>query len=314
MGCVYRATNIINGKYYIGKTIGPMKVRMQNHFTTGKGNYFHNALEKYGKDSFEWEELFKSDDEQELLKKERLYIKLFHTIAPYGYNITSGGDGGFSVVYTEPQKILMAYKRSLKLSRPVYCVELNRVFASITDATASTGCVSAYIRKICKDPLGKTEKYHFCYVDDICIRSLQDAYMNDILEYGITRHFNKDKVPRNLGKPMHLNTKTALENWRNTHDNPMKGKHQTAASKQKRLDTLAARGKSYIGVNNPAARAIINLDTGDIFDCMVEAEVFYQLKSGSAMNISAVCRGVREHAYGYRWAYYNKDSEESKVS
>jgi len=53
------------------------------------------------------------------------------------------------------------------------------------------------------------------------------------------------------------------------------------------------------GAKNGMARPIVNLDTGEVFSCIPEALQKYP----KASNISSVCRGKRNIAGGYRWAY-----------
>lgn len=49
-------------------------------------------------------------------------------------------------------------------------------------------------------------------------------------------------------------------------------------------------------------KTVINLDTGEIFNSISEAEKRYS--TGKNTSISACCRGKVHTAYGYRWAYY----------
>lgn len=59
-GIIYKATNIVNGKCYIGQTIRKLQLRINSHFClTDKndGITFHNAIKKYGKESFKWEKI-----------------------------------------------------------------------------------------------------------------------------------------------------------------------------------------------------------------------------------------------------------------
>ena len=59
MGSIYKITNTVNGKSYIGQTIyDAEKTRIRDHLT-GKGNQLiKNAIEKYGKDAFTYEILY----------------------------------------------------------------------------------------------------------------------------------------------------------------------------------------------------------------------------------------------------------------
>jgi group I intron endonuclease len=95
MGCVYCATNKINGKQYIGKTIQTFKQRKRGHIhdmKKGSQVIFHRALRKYGTNNFKWTILFKDDEDKLLLKAEKHFIKKYNTLSPYGYNMTTGGE------------------------------------------------------------------------------------------------------------------------------------------------------------------------------------------------------------------------------
>jgi len=94
MGIVYCATNLTNGKCYIGKTIGPLRKRQNEHFSrAGNSGYkFHNALKKYGQNNFIWSSLFESEFNDELCDKEMFWIKVYNT-TENGYNMTFGGEG-----------------------------------------------------------------------------------------------------------------------------------------------------------------------------------------------------------------------------
>ena len=54
---IYKATNKINGKVYIGQTTNSLSYRRDQHFREAKcikrkTVYFHNAISKYGEDNF----------------------------------------------------------------------------------------------------------------------------------------------------------------------------------------------------------------------------------------------------------------------
>lgn len=86
---IYKITNLINNKIYIGKdtTSNP------NYF--GSGLLINRAFEKYGKDNFIKEVIDETDDYIELSKKEIYWIEQYNSIdRKIGYNISKGGDGG----------------------------------------------------------------------------------------------------------------------------------------------------------------------------------------------------------------------------
>lgn len=87
---IYKTTNTVNGKYYIGKhqTIDPM----DNYLGSGKA--IANAIKLHGKDSFVKEVLFDFDTEEEMNSKERELITEDIVNDPMSYNLGVGGEGG----------------------------------------------------------------------------------------------------------------------------------------------------------------------------------------------------------------------------
>ena len=86
---IYKYTNKVNGKVYIGRTCQTLEARANG---SGKGykycTYFYNAIKKYGWDSFEGEILEEGLNDKEAGKRELYYINLFDsTNGDKGYNL-----------------------------------------------------------------------------------------------------------------------------------------------------------------------------------------------------------------------------------
>lgn len=97
MGVIYKVTNKVNGKVYIGQTIRSFNRRKTEHLNQAKTKrrscaYFHSALLKYGPDSFEWKIIFESDSQNTLNSKEIEFIKEYNAYGENGYNLCYGGD------------------------------------------------------------------------------------------------------------------------------------------------------------------------------------------------------------------------------
>ena len=94
---IYKVTNNINDKIYIGQTVKSLSQRKSEHkhrfLYENSHNKFYNALRKYGWENFTWEIVEESNDWnfQTLDEKERYYIKLYNSIE-HGYNILEGGN------------------------------------------------------------------------------------------------------------------------------------------------------------------------------------------------------------------------------
>lgn len=85
---IYKITNLINGKSYIGQSIH-IKRRWNEHKKQNANSLIGKAIKKYGKKNFVFEVLEEvSKNDCELLDElEAMYIHSFNTITPNGYNI-----------------------------------------------------------------------------------------------------------------------------------------------------------------------------------------------------------------------------------
>ena len=92
-GIIYKSTNIVSEKSYIGQTINGLKRRMLGHYKSAKksNSHFHNAIKKYKKEDWKWEILYDKIPTDQLDIAEICSIYL-HDTYYNGYNSTEGGD------------------------------------------------------------------------------------------------------------------------------------------------------------------------------------------------------------------------------
>jgi group I intron endonuclease len=94
---IYKVTNLINGKIYIGITKKTLNNRKSNHLSNAKlkkcNMVFHAAIRKYGSDNFKWETIDRCLFTESLIVLEKHYIELYKSKVPNGYNMTDGGEG-----------------------------------------------------------------------------------------------------------------------------------------------------------------------------------------------------------------------------
>lgn len=92
---IYKITNILNNKCYIGQTIKNLNHRINRHFYNASIKINHplyDSINKYGKESFLIEVLETCDSLDNLNLREIHYISLYKsTDRNFGYNLTSGG-------------------------------------------------------------------------------------------------------------------------------------------------------------------------------------------------------------------------------
>ena len=93
MDSIYLITHRQSGKSYVGRTKDPV-TRKSQHFTGSSScRYLSRAIAKYGREAFDFVVLCmcKAADSKEV---ERKMIIQEGTLAPAGYNLSSGGEGG----------------------------------------------------------------------------------------------------------------------------------------------------------------------------------------------------------------------------
>jgi group I intron endonuclease len=95
MCSIYKITNSINSKVYIGQTWGQIKKRFDYHKSPQNISCIHlrRALDKHGRDNFQIETIAACSDQVTADYLECLYIKEYDSIFS-GYNIRGGGSRG----------------------------------------------------------------------------------------------------------------------------------------------------------------------------------------------------------------------------
>ena len=108
-GYIYKTTNLLNGKIYIGKKCSE---EFEGNKYLGSGIALSGAVSKYGRENFKVELIDTAECLEELNEKEKHFIKLYNSRdEAVGYNIAPGGDGG--CVWGDPKNHpTLGYNRS----------------------------------------------------------------------------------------------------------------------------------------------------------------------------------------------------------
>ena len=94
MGYVYKITNTVNQKSYIGISIyEPETGRIQKHLSGYGNRVISRAVKKYSREVFVYKILEDNVFPELLPDLEVEYIKQYQTVVPLGYNLTHGGEG-----------------------------------------------------------------------------------------------------------------------------------------------------------------------------------------------------------------------------
>ena len=87
---IYKITNKINQKVYIGQTIRTLEERFLEHKRAKKDFHLHNAMRKYGEENFIAEIIDTATSRDELNEKEIYWINYYKSDID-GYNMKPGG-------------------------------------------------------------------------------------------------------------------------------------------------------------------------------------------------------------------------------
>lgn len=98
-GYIYKITNMVNNKIYIGQVYNKSIYDRFNRHCKGANphskSYLCRALYKYGKENFKIEQIEECYSIEELNIREKYWIAYYNsTNSNIGYNLTLGGDGG----------------------------------------------------------------------------------------------------------------------------------------------------------------------------------------------------------------------------
>ena len=95
---IYIIHNNKNNKKYIGKSKNALK-RFKVHIYNAKrkiNRHLYDAINYHGKENF-YIEILDTVDDNIANEVEKLYIQKFNSLSPNGYNMTRGGDGGYTL-------------------------------------------------------------------------------------------------------------------------------------------------------------------------------------------------------------------------
>ena len=120
-GKIYKITNRVNGKLYIGQTIRDINERIGEH-KRKKNSLVGRAFHKYGIEKFDIEILETHNNIETLNEREDHWIKRLGTLVPYGYNQCYGGGNTFGYKHTKETRMKMSKNRGryYKEENPFY--------------------------------------------------------------------------------------------------------------------------------------------------------------------------------------------------
>lgn len=278
-GIIYKATNLINGKVYIGQTTNSLDQRIKQHFSKkDDGTYFHNALKKYGQDGFKWDVIDQADNENDLSEKEIYWISYYESFSDKnkGYNSTSGGETSKSV--SEGVRLKISIKNKGKVITEEHKEKLRQAFTGRYVSNETREKISKAVQGDKNGMFGR--KHTEEEKENLRKKSSGRQHTQE----------SKDKIGKaHKGKIVSDETKAKLSSAKT-------GKKLPPFSEQ-HINKLR---EANSGGKNPQAKQLICLDTGEIYECIQEASS----KTGiHYKQISRCCNGNIEKAGGLKFQF-----------
>lgn len=142
---VYKATNKINNKVYIGITSQVLQKRINKHKSDankGSKTSFHRAIRKYGFDNFKWSIEFKCKNRDEMIERE---IYLIEKLDSYrsGYNDTLGGDSGSGLFGERSASATISENQAIKIINLITSTEM-----SLSEISSEVNCSLSVVKDI----------------------------------------------------------------------------------------------------------------------------------------------------------------------
>ena len=174
---IYKVTNNVNGKIYIGQTIRTIDERISEH-QRKKNSLIGKAIKRYGIESFTIESIETVTTIEMLNNREIYWIKHFKCMIPNGYNQCEGGNNTIGYVHREESKQKMSeqrkgrtlseeWKRKIGEScqKKVVNLDTGEIFDSVKSASQKYNLKDTHISRVCKGKRKTTGGFRWQYYD-----------------------------------------------------------------------------------------------------------------------------------------------------
>lgn len=308
---IYKITNMLNNKFYIGQTIN-YKSRMQKHISGNDTIKVDRAISHYGSANFKFEVLFECNQVDADLLEMYLILETKSYTDNVGYNVRFCYLTGEEIA--KARYLLNCIKSgsyildNIYLSntyKQVYCLDDNIEFTSIASCARYYNINATHISDVCLGKRATTSNRRFRYLDDdgniiepetsvkkktvevyveetcTIYASIKDACDDLGIDY--------NKAKSSIGK--HLDGRTEHAYGYHFHyvenDEIVPSKYVSGKKKKKK----------------------VIVDNLHIFDSVSEAISYYELPANARGAIGQCCNGKSGSAYGHTWSYLDDNNQ-----
>lgn len=245
MGYIYKITNDVTNKVYIGKTTSAIEKRYKEHIKQSKYNnkyHLYRAMNKYGLEHFHIEEIEECLSDK-LSEREKYWIKYYDSFKN-GYNMTMGGDGNLIYNYKEIANKFLELKNEKKTA----------IFFECSPSIVQKACVEYNI----EIPKGSTKEFWESKEGQIKKEKLSNYMKNR----------SKKPVSEEARRKMSLSKKE----WYKNNASKSIGRKASLETRKKLID------------NSGMAKKVICLETKEIYSSALQAAKSIGLKSSSGIS------------------------------
>lgn len=292
MGLIYKITNKVNNKVYIGKTIRNISFRYGNNmnslFLRHHNDHLKKSMLKYGFDSFVIDVVEDGISDEDIIDREVFYINKYKSYNPdYGYN-----------------KIIKHSDLGGKCYKKVICINNGIVYDSMTEACNDLDLNIGKVSAVCNGKRRHTKGYQFAFYEEGKEYVLQDIIVGEKVNAKQVICINTQEVFKSISE--------ASKFFGISLDSISKccsGRHNE--TKEGYQFAFYEEGKEYVLQDFSKVRfnKVRCIDTGEIFDSIEDAAKYYNTSSG---NIRSAIQGRSKTAKGLRWEYAGKPIKNNK--
>jgi len=176
---IYKITNLLNGKIYIGQH----KTKNLYDGYLGSGKTLNKALNKHGINNFKKEYLFVFDNFEEMNNKEKELVNEEFIKRKDTYNITLGGAYGYFVINPETNELDSIFNLTEFIeNRKLNCIEKFGVSEPAWSLECAEKAKQTSLKRYGKEYYSQTEEY------------LERRRTTSLEKYGFTSHMMNSAV------------------------------------------------------------------------------------------------------------------------
>lgn len=285
-GYIYKTTNMINGKIYIGQK--KSNIFLGNKYL-GSGKHLKASIDKYGSSNFKCELICWAVNKEELNMLEQYYIKQFNSQnTDIGYNITAGGECG-SGPHSQEWKLAHSGKGNGRYNKEVSQETRDKISKANKNKKRSL----EVRQKMSNSLKGKSKPVGF---GDKSSKYQKGRKKN--ISDEIKKNMYEKISAKNSGKIIYNN---GIREIRLKKDEiPPEGFIKGRILKGRKSN------RDLRGGNNPNAKKVICIETGIIYSSAKEAEEITKIKyiRDCARGDIECCRPSNTH-----WRYLDENNE-----